>query len=385
MATKPVVRIPLWGSDAGRTLDPGLVKEGQGWVVNERPPARHENWVKNALGQWAAWAEDELDEHLLSIRASKVSRVLPVIDVTPEDAVAAAYTQINIAADSLLVAKSTTTLYATSTPFVTGNLATVASNALGASFVSGACIKHPMQSGATSGGRYLILASVAGSPKAFHLADFSGSWVEVTHPGASLLSVAANRSTGRVVATGNGSAYSDDGGATWTPSTAGVDGTSKRFDAAGIFAAYGVELWTSTDGTAWTDRTSLLPADTEVRGIEHISALGRWVLSARDTVTNNSKFYTSTAGPTASGWTLATTAPTSRSNAYSIVSDGETAIARWSNEVWVTHDGGINWSKHPAAIPLSSGGAVGGGIFFDGFSRRVVCGNGVRIFAGMPL
>lgn len=66
MATKPIVRIPLWAS-AGTIIDPGASEEAAGWVAGERAPAAWANWLPNALGQWAEYFEDVTDENVADL------------------------------------------------------------------------------------------------------------------------------------------------------------------------------------------------------------------------------------------------------------------------------------------------------------------------------
>ena len=52
--TKPT-KVAEWATDANRTLEPTAGEKGTGWVLGERPPARHMNWLQNVVYQWFNW------------------------------------------------------------------------------------------------------------------------------------------------------------------------------------------------------------------------------------------------------------------------------------------------------------------------------------------
>lgn len=59
---RPVVRLPTWatsGTGIAATVDPGGTKQGDGWTVDERPPAGWWNWLWNNAGQWITFFDEE--------------------------------------------------------------------------------------------------------------------------------------------------------------------------------------------------------------------------------------------------------------------------------------------------------------------------------------
>ncbi len=57
--TKPT-SLPRWATDANRTLEPTAGEKGTGWVLGERAPARHMNWLQNLAHLWFKWIDERV-------------------------------------------------------------------------------------------------------------------------------------------------------------------------------------------------------------------------------------------------------------------------------------------------------------------------------------
>ncbi|KKK91868.1 hypothetical protein LCGC14_2708610, partial [marine sediment metagenome] len=59
MASKPV-RTARWATDGGATLEPSSGEKDTGWVVDDKPPARHMNFLQNTAFQWFDWLNERI-------------------------------------------------------------------------------------------------------------------------------------------------------------------------------------------------------------------------------------------------------------------------------------------------------------------------------------
>ena len=59
MASKPV-RTARWATDGGATLEPSGGEKDTGWVVDDKPPARHMNFLQNTAFQWFDWLNERI-------------------------------------------------------------------------------------------------------------------------------------------------------------------------------------------------------------------------------------------------------------------------------------------------------------------------------------
>lgn len=56
-STKPN-RTARWATDGGATLEPSSGEKDVGWVVEDKPPARHMNFLQNIAFQWFRWFDE---------------------------------------------------------------------------------------------------------------------------------------------------------------------------------------------------------------------------------------------------------------------------------------------------------------------------------------
>ncbi len=59
MASKPT-RTARWATDGGATLEPSGAEKDTGWVPDDRPPARHMNFLQNTAFQWFDWLNERI-------------------------------------------------------------------------------------------------------------------------------------------------------------------------------------------------------------------------------------------------------------------------------------------------------------------------------------
>lgn len=60
-STKPN-KTARWATDGGTTLEPLSGEKDTGWVVEEKPPARHMNFLQNIAFQWFRWLDERHDD-----------------------------------------------------------------------------------------------------------------------------------------------------------------------------------------------------------------------------------------------------------------------------------------------------------------------------------
>ena len=71
---RPVVRLPTWATSitgVARTVDPGAPRQGDGWDVDEEPPAGWWNWMWNNAGQWITFFDEERIRQYTSVALLK--------------------------------------------------------------------------------------------------------------------------------------------------------------------------------------------------------------------------------------------------------------------------------------------------------------------------
>lgn len=245
-------------------------------------------------------------------------------------------------------------------------------------FHDAAAASYPGNTG--SDGVMVALITIPAGLRAY--AHTGGTWAQVTSPPLAVASIAANKITGRVVAVGSGGAiYSDDNGTTWSVGTAGVEGRVDYYPDAGLFVAYGNELWTSPDGATWTDRTATLPSGTtSIHRIVHLPGIA-WVMSAQGP-SSVQRFLRSTAGPAVGSWVVPTVGPPSvGTGSWPMAGGAGAVIASKLEEVWSSLDGGDNWSlAGRASISPTE-------MDFDDYSKRIVARNPLAIecVSSLPL
>lgn len=60
-STKPN-RTARWATDGGTTLEPNSGEKDTGWITDEKPPARHMNFLQNMAFQWFRWFDERHDD-----------------------------------------------------------------------------------------------------------------------------------------------------------------------------------------------------------------------------------------------------------------------------------------------------------------------------------